>query len=305
MHRENRPFPYCAAMYKLRYTPTKWSRSVAKRMAPLVRMRWMRWLDSRNRHSGEPVVQAGGPVVSLTTFEPRWSRVYYTLESIGAGELKPSRLMLWVAPSVLQLGMPEPLKRLQRRGVEILQCEDIGPHKKYFPAVNILPLDSHLVTADDDVLYPLDWLQTLSSAAMRSPGCVLAHRARTIAFSPTGELASYSQWAHCLSARPSPLHMAVGIGGVLYPAVMQQALREAGDRFKLSCPRADDVWLKAVSLRHGVDVAQVIETTPFLIELPGMRDSGLARHNVIGGGNDAQIRAVFTDADIRILTKSA
>lgn len=288
-------------MYKLRYTPTKWSRSFVKRVAPLVRMRWMRWLDSRNRHSDESVVQAGGPVVSLTTFEPRWSRVYYTLESIGAGQLKPSRLILWVAPSVLQLGMPEPLTRLQKRGVEILQCEDIGPHKKYFPAVNMLAPDHHLVTADDDVLYPLDWLERLSSAAMRLPGCVLAHRARTIAFAPGGELAPYSQWSHCVTAKPSLLHMAVGIGGVLYPPVMQQALREAGDRFKLNCPRADDVWLKAVSLRNGVDVAQVAETAPFLIEVPGMRESGLARHNVNEGGNDAQIRATFTSDDIELL----
>jgi hypothetical protein len=292
-------------MYKTRYTPTKWSRSLAKRMAPLLRMRWMHWLDSRNTKCGEPVVQSGGPVVSLTTFEPRWARVHYTLESIGVGLLKPSRLLLWVAPSVLQLGMPEALRRLQSRGVEILPCEDIGPHKKYFPAVNVLASDIPLVTADDDVLYPLDWLERLSAAAVRLPGCVVAHRARTIALLPAGGLAPYSQWAHCHSAMPSPLHMAVGIGGVLYPPVMQQALRQAGDGFRNSCPRADDVWLKAIALRHGVDVAQVADMAPFLIDVPGMRESGLARHNVNEGGNDAQIRATFTDDDVEILRGAA
>lgn len=291
-------------MYDTRYTPTKWSRSLAKRMRPFVRLRWMRWLDARNRDSTEPVVQPGGPVVSLTTFEPRWARVHYTLECIGAGRHRPSRLLLWVAPTVLQLGITEPLRRLQRRGLEILTCEDIGPHKKYFPAVNQVPPDQPLVTADDDVLYPLDWLQRLRDGAARLPGRVLAHRARTIRFLPDGTLAPYAQWRTCRSAQPGALQFSVGIGGVLFPPSMQQALREAGEGFKASCPRADDVWLKAVALRHDVDVAQAAETEPFLIDVPGMRESGLARHNVSGGGNDAQIQATFTPADIERLRKA-
>ena len=41
-------------------------------------------------------------MVSLTTYEPRWHNVHYTIESIGCGRLRPSRLVLWIAPSVLQ-----------------------------------------------------------------------------------------------------------------------------------------------------------------------------------------------------------
>ena len=258
----------------------------------------MRWLEARNRSTNEPVVQDNGPIVSLTTFEPRWERVHFTLESIGAGTQKPSRLMLWIAPSVLELGVPDALARLQKRGLEILMCEDIGPHKKYFPAVNLLTLDHDLVTSDDDVLYPLDWLQSLQDAARVQPGCVIAHRARSIRFTPDGQLAPYAQWSHCRSANASPLHMAVGIGGVLYPTALQIALRDAGDGFKASCPRADDVWLKAVALRAGMDVAQVASDAPFLIEVPGMRESGLARQNVLQGGNDQQIQATFSDRDL-------
>lgn len=290
-------------MYKLHYTPTRWSRFWAKRMALFIRWHWMRWLEARNRGSSEPVVQPDGPVVSLTTFEPRWERVYYTLESIGVGTLKPSRLLLWVAPSVLNTGMPEALVRLQKRGLEILTCEDIGPHKKYFPAVNLIAPERNLVTADDDVLYPLDWLECLANAATKYPGCVLAHRARTIAFTPEGELAPYAQWSHCRTSEPSPLHIAVGIGGVLYPPAMQKALRQAGDAFKERCPRADDIWLKVVALRSGIDVAQVTRHSPFLIEVPGMRESGLARQNVIQGGNDSQIQATFNQLDIEGVRK--
>lgn len=290
-------------MYPLRYTPTRLSKVWAKQTQPVVRWRWMRWLDRRNRELADPVVQDGGAVVSLTTFGQRWSSVYYTIESVGAGHVKPSRLLLWVTPSLLATGIPEPLKRLQRRGLEILGCDDVGPHTKYFPAVNHLPPRCALVTADDDVLYPLDWLERLGDTALQRPEQVVAHRARTISFLREGQLAPYVQWRHCKDVSPSPLHFALGVGGVLYPPVMQHALREAGDGFRHCCPRADDVWLKVVALRHGVDVCQIAPTPPLVTDLPGTKGSGLARHNVSGGGNDEQIRATFTLSDLRLMRR--
>src|SRR5580698_9444674 len=52
-----------------------------------------------NRTSQSPVVASGGPVVSLTTFGPRLETVHLTIESIGAGALLPSRLILWIQDS--------------------------------------------------------------------------------------------------------------------------------------------------------------------------------------------------------------
>lgn len=291
-------------MYELQYTPTPWSRTLAKKKQPFVRWRWMRWLDSRNRHSVEPVVQDDGPVVSLTTFGARWERVHYALESIGSGRLRPSRLLLWVAPSLLETALPETLKRLRRRGLEVLSCEDVGPHTKYFPAVSLLKLECSLVTADDDVLYPVDWLERLRDAALNRPSHVVAHRARSICFGEDGRLAPYVQWRHCESVSPSPLHFALGVGGVLYPAAMQQALREAGDGFRSCCPRADDVWLKFVALRNGVDVVQIERSPPVVTDLPGTRGAGLARHNVSGGGNDTQIQATFDATALALLREA-
>lgn len=291
-------------MYQLRYTPTQLSKAWAKHLHPVVRWRWMRWLDRRNQELADPVVQEGGAVVSLTTFGQRWSRVHYTIESIGSGRVKPSRLLLWVAPSLLEDGIPEPLKRLQRRGLEILSCDDVGPHTKYFPAVNHLPLRCDLVTADDDVLYPLDWLERLRDAALQRPEQIVAHRARTISFLGDGQLAPYVQWRHCNDVSPSPLHFALGVGGVLYPPVMQHALRDAGDGFRLCCPRADDVWLKVVALHHGVDVCQIAPAPPLVTDLPGTKGSGLARHNVSGGGNDEQIRATFDSPALSVLREA-
>jgi hypothetical protein len=255
---------------------------------------WMRRLERRNAESRESLLSAAGPVVSLTTFEPRWPRVHYTIESIAAGHLKPSRLVLWVAPSVLALGTPEPLRRLVARGLEVRSCVDLGPHKKYFPAVMQGPAARGLVTADDDVLYPADWLDKLVAAAARRPGAIHAYRAHLMAFAPDGRFLRYADWPACRSTLPSPLHFTTGVGGVFFPPAMQDMLREAGDGFRAVCPRADDIWLNAVALRAGIPACQVSVFSPLLFEVPGTRTQGLAKHNREGGGNDLQLAATYT-----------
>ncbi len=254
---------------------------------------WMRRLDQRNRDSREPLLSAGGPVVSLTTYEPRWHSVHYTIESIGAGALRPSRLVLWVAPSVLLMGMPDALLRLQARGLEIQSCEDLGPHKKDYPLVAQDSTERPLVTADDDVLYWDHWLHTLVAAARERPAYIHAHRVSVMAFDDAGAFRPYLEWSPCRNTRPSALHFFTGVGGVLYPPPMQAALREAGDAFRASCPRADDIWLNAVALRSGIRVCQARAFSPLLFEVPGTREHGLARENRDSGGNDHQLAATY------------
>jgi hypothetical protein len=265
-------------------------RGLKRALRPL----WMHRLMQRNRDSRESLLSPQGPVVSLTTFEPRWQTVHYTIESIGAGQLRPSRLVLWVTPTLLAGGLPAALQRLVVRGLQILPCEDFGPHKKYFPLVREGPSLQHLVTADDDVLYRRDWLASLVEAAARRPGLIHAHRAHVISFDASGNFLPYAQWPACRSTAPSALHLSTGVGGVLFPPPMQDALRRAGDGFRACCPRADDIWLHAVAMRAGIAVCQTRVFSPLLFEVPGTRAHGLARGNVQGGGNDAQLLATYT-----------
>jgi hypothetical protein len=259
-----------------------------------VRPLWMARLERRNREAREPLLSPDGPVVSLTTYEPRWHSVHHTIESIGSGRLRPSRLVLWVAPTLLDGALPEPLQRQVARGLEILACEDVGPHKKYYPIVNA-SLDARvLVTADDDVLYWSDWLDTLVAASQRQPELIHAHRASVMSFDAQGRFLPYREWPPCRSTRASALHFFTGVGGVLYPPRMQDALRRAGDGFRDCCPRADDIWLNAVAWRNGIAVRQTRVFSPQLFEVPGTRAHGLAQHNREGGGNDRQLEATYS-----------
>ena len=118
------------------------------------------WL--RNWITNSTVVSPAGPVVSMTSYGNRIRTVYLTIESIGQGDVLPSRLILWLDDRSQFDHLLPSLIRLKHRGLEVKFCPNYGPHKKYYPYV-----ESHgsfnvpLVTADDDVLYPKDWLKCL------------------------------------------------------------------------------------------------------------------------------------------------
>ncbi|MBK0296097.1 hypothetical protein IAE22_27750 [Bacillus sp. S34] len=108
--------------------------------------------------------------------------------------------------------------RLAARGVEIRVCEDDGPHKKYLPyAQSSAHHPRPLVPADDDVLYPPEWLLGLARAHDRHPGEILAYRVDRIAVRD-GQVRPYAEWDRATDATPSPRNVAVGVKGILYPA---------------------------------------------------------------------------------------
>ncbi|NDY90165.1 glycosyltransferase family 2 protein [Ideonella livida] len=286
-----------------------WARLQARGRRSVKRLRrpgWMQRLQQTNLHSREPVVAPGGPVVSLTTYGPRLQEVHLTLESIAAGRLKPSRLTLWVGHETLAAGLPAALQRLQARGLEVHAGADWGPHTKYFPLVTSLRgCERPAVTADDDQLYPADWLQALWQAHLAQPGLVHCHRAHRIGLEAQGGLRPYRQWGECHSTAPSPLHFATGVSGVLYPVAVLQALRAQGEAFTACCPRADDIWLNVVALRCGAGVRQLAVLPRAYYELPGTRAQGLAQHNVGEGGNDLQLARTYGPQDLAVLRQAA
>ncbi|WP_188585237.1 hypothetical protein [Gordonia jinhuaensis] len=197
---------------------------------------------------------------------------------------------------------PAMLRRLVARGLEIRHCPDYGPHKKYYPYCEQFAGDDHvLVTADDDVIYPRWWLRRLDdsyrdemvgigkqSAARRDP--VVCHRAHVVRHEDSG-IAPYVTWKECRTTRASLDNFATGTSGVLYGPAAQRAIRDAGDAWKILCPRADDVWLHFAVTAVGIPIRQtrsVPWTAPSRVETWG---AGLAWGNVLGGENDEAIAA--------------
>lgn len=251
----------------------------------------LRW---RNHLTSSPLTDAKGPVVSLTTYGDRIKIVHLTIESIGRGTVKPSRLILWISHADKPLSNTPSLRRLVQRGLEIKFCEEWGPHNKYYPYVSsTTDFDLPLVTADDDVLYPAFWLAQLVQAHSAHPEHIHCYRAHHLAISG-GEIQPYRTWPPCTNDQPSLLSFATGVSGVIYPASFQRVAQAAGPRFTETCPKADDVWLHYLAVTSNHKIRQLQSHPIHFVEVRGTRSLTLNQFNVKGGGNDSQILSTYT-----------
>ena len=240
-------------------------------------------------------------VVTLTSHGGRLLQAFAAIESIGCGTLRPARVILYLNEKTTQTELPSSLKKLATRGLEIAYCEDVGPHTKYYPYLMAEPrLDMPLVTADDDKLYGKDWLKKLVGRWKDQPELIHCYRAREIKIGAHG-IEPYWTWPECESDQASLLHFATGVSGVIYPPAFQKILKQAGDEFRELCPKADDIWLHVMALRHGYPVRQIESRSVEYPGIPGSSRYALRRTNVDGYGNDQQITRTYLPDDIRRL----
>jgi hypothetical protein len=262
-----------------------------------------RWLNRRNQVSRASVVALGGPVVSLTSYGDRIQTVHLAIESIAAGSLLPSRLILWLDDAASIRNAPAPLRRLESRGLEICLTENVGPHCKYYPYLKSkTSFDHPLVVADDDALYPRSWLRDLSEAHDVAPQFVHCHRAHVLKLE-NGHIAPYNSWTSCQGTEPSFTHFGTGVSGCIYPAVLQARIKAAGQSFLQLCPKADDVWLHVNALRAGFKTRQIRDRGMNYPTIPGTSSTSLYLNNLLRGGNDQQISSTYNAEDIERLKR--
>ena len=116
-----------------------------------------------------------------------------------------------------------------------------------------------------------------------------------------GKFLPYMQWTHLKSSVASLRNFAIGFVGILYPPQFQKILAAAGDAFKDKCPRADDVWLHCLAIRHGFKIRQLRDDPVHPRAVPFTQEIALFETNQLANGNDVQISATYTEDDLKLL----
>ncbi|WP_282077340.1 glycosyltransferase family 2 protein [Epibacterium ulvae] len=270
--------------------PTRWFRT----------FKWKRRVQSCLKDIQQRVDVSADPhglnaplIVSLTSFAPRFPSLLPTLQCLLRQSVKPDQVILWLSPEdAAQL--PTEIKALKNEGLSIALCEDWRSFKKIIPALQQDP-NRYIVTADDDVFYPFDWLAKLVEGAKQHPGNVISHRAHRVQYEPSGSIAPYENWQKNLNTQQSGADIfATGVSGVLYPpnSLDQHAIET--DAFLSLCPSADDIWLYWMTRLNGCEVHN-LGGKARIIEWPGSQTVSLLSENAGGdglGGNDRAIRAL-------------
>lgn len=229
-------------------------------------------------------------IVSLTSYPARFGTLALTLKAILRQSIRADRVILWLDEGDKD-SLPAEVTALEPEGLEIATCPAWRSYKKIIPTLLAWP-EANIVTADDDVYYPRDWLAGLVRA-MPGGARVICHRAHRISLNADQTPRPYGEWQHNIAEpEQSARVFLTGVMGVIYtPGAFHEEITR-DDLFTRLSPGSDDVWLYWMHRLAGVE-AQKIGGRARILEWGGSQAQSLRTENVAGSGNDRAIQAML------------
>lgn len=243
----------------------------------------------------------GELIVSLTSYGSKLQLLYLTIESLLHQTIKPNRIILWLDETKYNSfdSIPMALHEQEKRGLEIRLCEDVRSYTKLIPTLVNYP-DAVVVSVDDDMLYPIDFVERLYRAYQKDPSKIYFYRGHYVLFDKNGEPRPYLDWVKQGAKGCDIYNFPTGVGGILYPPHCYHEDMTNKELFLQLCPNADDVWFKTMTFLKGT-LCEKIDTPHYdtlFVPIDIDEESSLQRINVVSGGNDKQIAAVFRHYNI-------
>ena len=232
-------------------------------------------------------------IVSLTSFPKRMDDIVFCLYSLLNQTLKPDEVVLWLTVEEFPNGesdVPAKVLDLTKNGLTIKWCNNLRSYTKLVPSLKEYP-DDFIVTADDDLYYPKDWLDEIWQYHLKYPDCIISQRSRRLVFNEDGSPKPYGAWKLIDGVMDeSYLNLQTGVGGVLYfpNSLSKEVLKE--DVFKEIAPSTDDLWFWAMAVLNGVKIKPISNSqmvnlcyVNYAREFGFLGDESLWRTNSTGG----------------------
>ena len=199
-------------------------------------------------YSGVNIVKREIPViVSIMSFEEHFKALELSLYSLLTQSVQPDRIILWLSNEYELSELPYYITRYIKNGLEIRFVEDIGEYNKIIYALKEYS-NSIVVTAEDDIIYPKDWLKKLYHSYITNPQDIHLHRAMEVKLY-NNNLTSIKNWTTYVKEEMSEYsNFIVSEGGVLYPpnCFSKEVFRE--DIYRKNAPVNPDIWLWFMAL---------------------------------------------------------
>jgi hypothetical protein len=243
-------------------------------------------------------------IVSLTSYPTRIPRIHYTIISLLKQTIKPDEIILWLGEEKFPNrndDLPNKLIKLTEHGLTIKYCKDIRSHTKLIPALRKYSEDI-IVTTDDDIFYPNNWLELLINSYNQDQTTIHCHRAHKITFTQNGDICRYNDWKSNIEYKETVIsytNFLTGVGGVLYPPHVLYPDVTNESLFMKLAPLADDVWFWAMAVMNGTkicvvknNIGKMLSNTPMDYD-DIISPDGLCAVNVMQCQNDIQIKQVL------------
>jgi len=268
---------------------------LSRKIIPPLEKRYKKFSDKKT-YKKVRLSEGHDLIVSLTSFPPRIPALHICINSILKQYLRPNKVILYLANEQFpnkEKDLPDSLLDLCKKGLTIEWCDDLKSHKKYYYAMLKNP-KSIIVTVDDDVLYDPATLSKLYLSYLKNPKSISCLRAHRITFDEMGNIKRYRDWGWEDNSLYNKKHyqaIPTGCSGILYPpgSLNEEVFNK--ENLMTLCPKADDLWLKIMSLANGTTVV-LADRNPKLKFVDGTQESSLFHQNVVTG-NDVAIRKIL------------
>lgn len=235
-------------------------------------------------------------IVSLTTFPARINKVWLTIETILMQNVKPDKIILWLYEGEFngKASLPKNLLQLEKRGLEIRFCnENLMPHKKYYYTMLKYP-EANVITVDDDMFYPPDLIDKLLRFHKKYPESIICTISRQIK-ADGNAISPYREWSYLkTNSEPDFKNLGIGVGGILYPSKSLHPNVLNIKELKKLALKADDLWLKAMSLKNNTKVVSMAGEYPrFFIPIIQKNNQRLMDSNIGEGQNDQIFKSLM------------
>lgn len=229
-------------------------------------------------------------IITLTSYGHRLKKTAsHAIASLLNQSVKSDKLFLWLAHNT---PIPPVLKKFYSKGLEIKFCDDLKSYKKLIPALSQFP-DDVLITADDDVLYPSNWLEQLKRAYIKDPSKIHVHRAHQILFDEKDQMMPYKNWIHCnRKIYNEAAIFATGSGGILYPPNSLHKSCRDKKTFMSVAPTGDDIWFWAMARLNATKIS-IVRNGYVNLKSIDSSDKGLWENNIGKGLNDVQLQSTL------------
>lgn len=197
-------------------------------------------------------------IISLTSYGERVETVSQCIETLLAQSLQADKVILWLSGEEFSYNicnLPQKLRNLISNRFTVEFTKDIRSYTKIIPCLKQYGNSSIIVTADDDILYPKNWLEVLYKNHILYPKHIIAHRCHRIKFDSQQKFLPYKKWEMRFKKHSaSYLNFLTGVGGVLYPPKALHA-DVINEKIFLKCaPTADDIWLWSMAVLNRTKV---------------------------------------------------
>lgn len=236
-------------------------------------------------------------IVSLTSYPARIETIHLTIRTILNQTKKPNRIILWLAEDQFpgrEKDLPRKLLCLKQYGLEILFCDNLFPHKKYYYSMLENP-GMDVITIDDDVFYPENMIDELVTLSEQHPDTICCTMGHQFVLDENGDVYSEDEAWHLQEGIDEPTFSLIptGVGGVYYPAGCLHSEVFNKESIRDCCMTSDDLWLKSMAVLNGKKAVRVQHKPKIYFSILQTQKDGLYKNNVFQNKNEVAWRKIM------------